>query len=48
MSESELKLDFYQKLSKKLDKILAGEMSIESYSKEVREKIEKLSAAKTA
>lgn len=42
MSEIELKLDFYQKLSKKLDKILAGEMSIESYSTEIKSKISKM------
>ena len=39
MSEKELRINFYQKLDKKLDLILNGEMSLENYSKEVKEKI---------
>ena len=39
MSEKELRLNFYQKLDKKLDSILNSEMSLENYSKEVKEKI---------
>lgn len=42
MSAEELKLDFYQKLSIKLDKILAGEMSLENYSEEIKSKVSKM------
>ena len=36
------KLEFYQKLQKKIEKILNGELDIEDYHMEVAAKIEKL------
>ncbi len=41
MSADEKKeLEWYMKLDKKLDKILAGEMSLEDYSKHIKFKID--------